>query len=113
MFIALVCTWKGGRRYTTHSAILFLKPAFTREGQRMENISVKVPDTITSWSAAAYAISSELGIGVANPVDITVVQPFFLTMKLPYSVIRGEILELPVSVFNYVPGCTQVCMNSV
>ena len=74
----------------------------------MENVTVKVPDTITSWSAAAYAVSAEAGLGVANPVDITVFQPFFLSMKLPYSVIRGEILELPVSVFNYVPGCVQV-----
>ena len=105
-----VSMWPLGRAY---SEILFLYLAFTREGQRMENISVKVPDTITSWSAAAYAISPDLGIGVANPVDVTVVQPFFLSMKLPYSVIRGEILELPVSVFNYVPGCTQVCMSSM
>ncbi|XP_065194502.1 C3 and PZP-like alpha-2-macroglobulin domain-containing protein 8 isoform X2 [Sycon ciliatum] len=82
-----------------------------RESQSMENITVKVPDTITSWSAAAYAVSNQYGLGVADPAEITVFQPFFLSMQLPYSVIRCEILELPVSVFNYVPGCMQVTVE--
>ena len=88
--------------------LIALLIALCRDDQSMANISIKVPDTITSWSAAAYAVSSELGLGVAEAQEITVFQPFFLSMKLPYSVIRGEIVELPISVFNYVPGCMQV-----
>ncbi|XP_048014337.1 alpha-2-macroglobulin-like isoform X2 [Megalobrama amblycephala] len=70
-------------------------------------IPVTVPDTITSWETEAFCLSSE-GLGLAPPAQLTVFQPFFLELSLPYSIIRGEIFELKATVFNYLSKCIMV-----
>uniref|UniRef100_A0A9J7Y0P0 Alpha-2-macroglobulin-like n=1 Tax=Cyprinus carpio carpio TaxID=630221 RepID=A0A9J7Y0P0_CYPCA len=70
-------------------------------------VPVTVPDTITSWETEAFCLSSE-GLGLAPPAQLTVFQPFFLELSLPYSIIRGEIFELKATVFNYLSQCIMV-----
>ncbi|XP_051718030.1 alpha-2-macroglobulin-like isoform X2 [Ctenopharyngodon idella] len=70
-------------------------------------VPVTVPDTITSWETEAFCLSSE-GLGLAPPAQLTVFQPFFLELSLPYSIIRGEIFELKATVFNYLSKCIMV-----
>ncbi|XP_059370485.1 alpha-2-macroglobulin-like [Carassius carassius] len=70
-------------------------------------VPVMVPDTITSWETEAFCLSSE-GLGLAPPAQLTVFQPFFLELSLPYSIIRGEIFELKATVFNYLSKCIMV-----
>ncbi|XP_051718032.1 alpha-2-macroglobulin-like isoform X3 [Ctenopharyngodon idella] len=70
-------------------------------------VPVTVPDTITSWETEAFCLSSE-GLGLASPAQLTVFQPFFLELSLPYSIIRGEIFELKATVFNYLSKCIMV-----
>uniref|UniRef100_A0A8C2BBR4 Alpha-macroglobulin receptor-binding domain-containing protein n=1 Tax=Cyprinus carpio TaxID=7962 RepID=A0A8C2BBR4_CYPCA len=41
-------------------------------------------------------------------IYLTVFQPFFLELSLPYSIIRGEIFELKATVFNYLSKCIMV-----
>nr|ABC84589.1 TEP2 protein [Glossina morsitans morsitans] len=36
-----------------------------------------------------------------NPFKINVFQPFFIDVNLPYSVKRGEVIAIPVIIFNY------------
>uniref|UniRef100_A0A9J7XFP9 Alpha-2-macroglobulin-like n=1 Tax=Cyprinus carpio carpio TaxID=630221 RepID=A0A9J7XFP9_CYPCA len=67
-------------------------------------VPVTVPDTITSWETEAFCLSSK-GLGLAPPAKLTVFQPFFLELSLPYSIIRGEIFELKATVFNYLSKC--------
>uniref|UniRef100_A0A8C0YDK5 Alpha-2-macroglobulin-like n=1 Tax=Cyprinus carpio carpio TaxID=630221 RepID=A0A8C0YDK5_CYPCA len=70
-------------------------------------VPVTVPDTITSWDMEAFCLSSK-GLGLAPPAKLTVFQPFFLELSLPYSIIRGEIFELKATVFNYLSKCIMV-----
>uniref|UniRef100_A0A671K3X9 Alpha-2-macroglobulin-like n=1 Tax=Sinocyclocheilus anshuiensis TaxID=1608454 RepID=A0A671K3X9_9TELE len=70
-------------------------------------VPVTVPDTITSWDTEAFCLSSK-GLGLAPPAQLTVFQPFFLELSLPYSIIRGEIFELKATVFNYLSKCIMV-----
>uniref|UniRef100_A0A8C1P5Z2 Alpha-2-macroglobulin-like n=1 Tax=Cyprinus carpio TaxID=7962 RepID=A0A8C1P5Z2_CYPCA len=70
-------------------------------------VPVTVPDTITSWQTEAFCLSSK-GLGLASPAQLTVFQPFFLELSLPYSIIRGEIFELKATVFNYLSKCIMV-----
>ncbi|XP_033116725.1 CD109 antigen-like [Anneissia japonica] len=66
------------------------------------SITAKVPDTITSWIGSAFALSSDTGLGIVPTTSmVTVFKPFFVSLNLPYSVIRGENLALEVLVFNY------------
>ena len=65
---------------------------------------VKVPDTITTWYASGFGISTKSGLGVANPALMRVFQPFFISLALPYAVVRGEDVTIPTSVFSYLDG---------
>ncbi|XP_054284946.1 CD109 antigen-like isoform X2 [Macrosteles quadrilineatus] len=61
-----------------------------------------VPDTITSWMITAFSVDGLYGLGLLDrPRKLRVFRPFFLSLDLPYSVIRGEIVAIPVVVFNY------------
>ncbi|KAM9468622.1 alpha-2-macroglobulin-like [Clarias gariepinus] len=70
-------------------------------------LPVTVPDTITTWETEAFCVSSK-GLGLAPPIQLTVFQPFFLELSLPYSIIRGEVFELKATVFNYLSKCIMV-----
>jgi len=41
------------------------------------------------------------GICVADPLDIIVRKDFFVDLKLPYSTVRGEQLEIKAVLHNY------------
>ena len=62
--------------------------------------NLTVPDSITTWMLRAVAVSKDKGLGVAEN-SLTVFQPFFLTIDLPYSAIRGEEFPVRVAVYNY------------
>ncbi|XP_062587000.1 CD109 antigen-like [Saccostrea cucullata] len=68
----------------------------------MTSFSVPVPDTITTWVATAFAVNPNSGLGLdPSPANLRVFQPFFVSLTLPYSVIRGELVVLQANVFNY------------
>ena len=71
-------------------------------------INVTVPDTITSWYASAFAMSNSVGLGVAKPSNLRVFQPFFVSLTLPYAVVRGEVVTVPAVVFSYLE---QACIS--
>ncbi|XP_012231026.1 alpha-2-macroglobulin-like protein 1 isoform X2 [Linepithema humile] len=60
-----------------------------------------LPHSITDWVGYTACISPTHGLGIAAPTSITGFQPFFLDYSLPYSVKRGEMLRMKVSLFNY------------
>ncbi|XP_062975138.1 alpha-2-macroglobulin-like protein 1 [Elgaria multicarinata webbii] len=69
--------------------------------------SVTVPDTITDWNANAFCVA-DIGFGLSQPATLRVFKPFFVELVLPYSVVRGETLQLKATVFNYLKDCIQV-----
>ncbi|XP_063055772.1 alpha-2-macroglobulin-like [Engraulis encrasicolus] len=73
-------------------------------------VPVTVPDTITTWETEAFCLHPE-GFGLAPPGQLTVFQPFFLELSLPYSIIRGETFQLKATVFNYLPKCIMVTVT--
>ncbi|XP_063049716.1 alpha-2-macroglobulin-like, partial [Engraulis encrasicolus] len=73
-------------------------------------VPITVPDTITSWETEAFCLHPQ-GFGLAPSVKLTVFQPFFLELSLPYSIIRGETFQLKATVFNYLPKCIMVIVT--
>jgi CD109 antigen len=63
-------------------------------------LKVIVPDTITTWMLRAVAVSKKNGLGVAEN-QFRVFQPFFLSVDLPYSAIRGEEFPVKIAIYNY------------
>jgi len=79
-------------------------------GQTEKNIRLTIPHTITDWVGSGFCVSSRSGVGVSDKFKVTAFQPFFVSFTLPYSLVRGERVAIPVSVFNYLStGCLQVC----
>ncbi|XP_075152794.1 thioester-containing protein 1 allele S3-like [Haematobia irritans] len=65
-------------------------------------LSLEIPDTITTWRITAFSINEKSGFGIVDgPTDITTIQPFFISLNLPYSVKRGEIVTISILVNNY------------
>ncbi|CAG0903768.1 unnamed protein product, partial [Darwinula stevensoni] len=67
----------------------------------LELDDLEVPDTITEWVGSAVCSSPLVGLGLSSPQSLIVSQPFILDLILPYSIKRGEILPLQISIFNY------------
>ncbi|XP_019212897.1 alpha-2-macroglobulin isoform X2 [Oreochromis niloticus] len=78
------------------------------DGKR--DVSLTVPDTITTWETEAFCLSSQ-GFGLAPRKEMKVFQPFFLELTMPYSIIRGEHFELKATVFNYLTSCIMVTVT--
>ncbi|EAA05465.2 AGAP010832-PA [Anopheles gambiae str. PEST] len=54
-----------------------------------------VPDTTTSWYLTGFSIDPVVGLGIIKkPIEFTTVQPFFIVERLPYSIKRGEAIEI-------------------
>ena len=55
----------------------------------------------------------DVGVGVSPVTAVTAFQPFFLSFTLPYSAVRGEVVPVLVTIFNYMSECLVVsqCNN--
>ncbi|XP_005365348.1 pregnancy zone protein-like [Microtus ochrogaster] len=86
------------RKYFPETWIWDMVPLDVSGGSEL---AVKVPDSITEWKANAFCLSGATGLGLSPTISLTVFQPFFLELTLPYSVVRGEAFTLKATVFNY------------
>ncbi|XP_029905241.1 C3 and PZP-like alpha-2-macroglobulin domain-containing protein 8 [Myripristis murdjan] len=71
-------------------------------------LQLDVPDSITTWVTEAIGLSEENGLGLAKRAELRTFKPFFVDFTLPYSVIRGEQTKVPLTVYNYLPTCSEV-----
>ncbi|XP_069743623.1 complement C5 [Narcine bancroftii] len=69
-----------------------------------------LPDSLTTWEIQGIGIS-ETGICIAEPTKVTVYQDVILKAKIPYSVVRGEQVQLLASVYNYQMNQIKVCVQ--
>ncbi|XP_053574217.1 A.superbus venom factor 1 [Bombina bombina] len=65
-------------------------------------MNVFLKDSITTWEVLAVSLSENKGICVAQPYEIPVMKDFFIDLRLPYSVVRNEQVELRAILYNYV-----------
>ncbi|CAK9293197.1 unnamed protein product [Gordionus sp. m RMFG-2023] len=72
------------------------------DGQGFGQLKQKVPDTITTWVATAISINDEKGLAITKkPSELRVFQPFFVSLNLPYSIVRGEKVKIQALIYNY------------
>uniref|UniRef100_A0A8C3HD98 Complement C5 n=1 Tax=Chrysemys picta bellii TaxID=8478 RepID=A0A8C3HD98_CHRPI len=74
-------------------------------------LSVTLPDSLTTWEIQGVGISDK-GICVADALQVQVLKDVFLSMHIPYSVVRGEQIELKGSVYNYRNSKTMFCVKA-
>nr|AAW69835.1 complement component C3 [Notamacropus eugenii] len=72
-----------------------------KHGISTKTHTVFLKDSITTWEILAVSLSDTKGICVADPYEITVMQDFFIDLRLPYSVVRNEQVEIRAILYNY------------
>ncbi|NXK83722.1 CO5 protein, partial [Amazona guildingii] len=77
---------------------------------RSKTLSVTLPDSLTTWEVQGVGISDK-GICVAAPLEVQVVKDIFLSVYVPYSVVRGEQIELKGSVYNHRASAIKFCVK--
>ncbi|XP_027138596.1 complement C3-like isoform X2 [Larimichthys crocea] len=65
--------------------------------------NVPLPDSITTWQFTGISLSRTHGICVADPLEVIVRKDFFIDLRLPYSAVRGEQIEVKAILHNYSP----------
>ncbi|XP_010022318.1 PREDICTED: complement C3, partial [Nestor notabilis] len=70
-------------------------------GISTKTLPVYLKDSITTWEVLAVSISKTKGLCVADPYEITVMKEFFMDLRLPYSVVRNEQVEIRAILYNY------------
>uniref|UniRef100_A0A672HAH3 Complement C3-like n=1 Tax=Salarias fasciatus TaxID=181472 RepID=A0A672HAH3_SALFA len=70
--------------------------------------SVVLPDSITTWLFTGISLSRTHGICVGEPLEVIARKQFFIDLKLPYSAVRGEQLEIKAILHNYSPDAITV-----
>ncbi|XP_036329752.1 CD109 antigen-like [Rhagoletis pomonella] len=77
-----------------------------------DTVVEKVPDTITSWVITGFSINPKTGFALtSSPTILRTFLEFFVTVNLPYAVKIGEIITLPVVVFNYLHTDTRASVS--
>uniref|UniRef100_A0A8C8BA95 Complement C3 n=1 Tax=Otus sunia TaxID=257818 RepID=A0A8C8BA95_9STRI len=66
-----------------------------------KTLPVYLKDSITTWEVLAISLSPTKGLCVADPYEITVMKEFFIDLRLPYSVVRNEQVEIRAVLYNY------------
>uniref|UniRef100_A0A8C5F2Y5 Complement C3 n=1 Tax=Gopherus evgoodei TaxID=1825980 RepID=A0A8C5F2Y5_9SAUR len=69
------------------------------EARHMRNQPKK--KSMSLWDVVAGERQPNVGICVADPYEITVMKDFFIDLRLPYSVVRNEQVEIRAILYNY------------
>ncbi|XP_029941659.1 complement C3-like [Salarias fasciatus] len=70
--------------------------------------SFPLPDSFTTWQFTGISLSRTHGICVGEPLEVIVQKEFFIDLRLPYSAVRGELLEIKAILHNYSPDAITV-----
>ncbi|XP_073716226.1 complement C3 isoform X1 [Misgurnus anguillicaudatus] len=69
---------------------------------------IYLKESITTWQILGVSLSDTNGICVADLQEMIVFKNFFIDLKVPYSAIRNEQLEIKAIIHNYTPQKTKV-----
>ncbi|KAK7165650.1 hypothetical protein R3I93_005655 [Phoxinus phoxinus] len=62
---------------------------------------LQLKDSITTWEITAISLSKTHGICVADVHEMIVMKNFFIDLKIPYSAVRNEQIEIKAIIHNF------------
>ncbi|KAM5298508.1 complement C5 [Ctenodactylus gundi] len=77
---------------------------------KRNQLRLALPDSLTTWEIQGVGISNS-GICVADAVKAKVFKDVFLEVNIPYSVVRGEQIQLKGTVYNYRTSGMMFCVK--
>ncbi|XP_069024451.1 complement C3-like isoform X1 [Embiotoca jacksoni] len=70
--------------------------------------SFPLQDSITTWQFTGISLSRTHGICVGESLEVIVRKDFFIDLRLPYSAVNGEQIEIRAILHNYTPNTIRV-----
>ncbi|XP_068130208.1 complement C3-like [Hyperolius riggenbachi] len=80
-------------------------------GFASKTFTAHLKDSITTWSFQAISLSDSSGICVAKPFELLVKKHFFIDLRLPFSVVRNEQVEIRAVLYSYVEEEIEVLVD--
>ncbi|XP_041641235.1 complement C3-like [Cheilinus undulatus] len=65
-------------------------------------------DSLTTWKIIGVSLSRTHGICVGEPLELITRKEFFIDLRLPYSAVKGEQIEVKAILHNYSPDSATV-----
>jgi alpha-2-macroglobulin-like protein len=79
---------------------LLWRPELITDENGEATLSLELADSITAWRLTAGAVTAEGALG-GGEWPIRVFQPFFVDLNLPPALTRGDEVQAPIVVYNY------------
>ncbi|KAG5896879.1 hypothetical protein JTB14_033520 [Gonioctena quinquepunctata] len=94
--------WNTPKVYLTQDiAPTWLFNNFTSGYEGKTSIRRRIPNTLNTWSITGFSVHPLHGLGlITSPKKLKVSKSFLVTLDLPFSIRRNEILAVPVVVEN-------------
>lgn len=89
---------------------LYSNPAVITDDSGRASLDVPLADSITTWRVSALASSMNGEVGSAN-APLRVFQEFFADLDLPVAVTQGDVISVPVAVYNYLPEARKITLT--
>jgi len=89
---------------------LYTNPSLITDGQGRATIHVPMADSITTWRITSLASTTRGALG-SSTAPIRVFQDFFVDLDLPLSLTEGDVVSVPVAVYNYLPKAQRVSLE--
>ncbi len=89
---------------------LYTNPALITDGDGRAAINVPLADSITTWRITSLASTTRGALGSAT-APLRVFQDFFIDLDLPVSLTEGDVVAVPVAVYNYLPTARRVALE--
>jgi hypothetical protein len=89
---------------------LYWNPALITDDNGHAQLLLPMADSITTWRVSMIANSMDGQLGSAT-APIKVFQDFFVDIDLPVALTQNDRMELPVTVYNYLPTAQTVTLT--
>jgi uncharacterized protein YfaS (alpha-2-macroglobulin family) len=90
----------GGHVRSYFPEALYINPEILTNGDGKASITIPLADSITTLRMAMLASTQAGALGTGSS-ELKVFQDFFLDLDLPVTLTQGDIVSIPVAVYNY------------
>jgi uncharacterized protein YfaS (alpha-2-macroglobulin family) len=90
----------GGHMRSYFPEALYINPEILTNGEGKASITIALADSITTWRMAMLASTQTGALGTGTS-ELKVFQDFFVDLDLPVTLTQGDMVSIPVAVYNY------------
>ena len=90
----------GGHVRSYFPEALYINPEILTNGEGKASITIPLADSITTWRMALLASTQTGALGTGTS-ELKVFQDFFVDLDLPVILTQGDMVSIPVAVYNY------------